>query len=197
MRAEPTPQPDRQHARNRVRQPRKTLTDQDRAEWASYAAQIRPLPGHAALPAPTPAKPPVQQTAANAQTFPRARFRAPSQHLTIGAAPAGLDKSTWHRFQAGRLPVDRRLDLHAHTAHHAYTRFEQVLSAAAAQGLRCIEVITGRGAGELGGVLKRELPLWINLPHLRPLILAASHPHAANTGSVRLLLRRTPPSASR
>jgi DNA-nicking Smr family endonuclease len=39
-------------------------------------------------------------------------------------------------------------------------------------------------------VLRRELPLWLNLPEIRPLVLAASHPHAANPGSVRLLLRR-------
>jgi DNA-nicking Smr family endonuclease len=112
--------------------------------------------------------------------------------LTIGSAPPGLDKSTWQRFHAGRLAADRRLDLHAHTAHRAFQRFEQALTTAAAQGLRCIEIITGRGSGEYGGVLKRELPLWINLSHLRPLILAASHPHPGNTGSVRLLLRQEP-----
>jgi DNA-nicking Smr family endonuclease len=39
-------------------------------------------------------------------------------------------------------------------------------------------------------VLRRELPLWLNLPALRPLVLAASHPHPANPGSVKLLLRR-------
>ena len=41
-----------------------------------------------------------------------------------------------------------------------------------------------------GEVLLRELPHWLNAPQLRPLILALAHPHAANTGSVRLLLRR-------
>jgi DNA-nicking Smr family endonuclease len=112
--------------------------------------------------------------------------------LTIGGSPTGLDKSTWQRFRAGRLAADLRLDLHAYTADRAFQRFEQTLVTAAGQGLRCIEIITGRGSGEHGGVLKRELPLWINLPHLRPLILAASHPHSANTGSVRLLLRRGP-----
>jgi hypothetical protein len=34
------------------------------------------------------------------------------------------------------------------------------------------------------------LPVWSILPALRPLVLAATHPHAANPGSVRLLLRR-------
>ena len=43
-------------------------------------------------------------------------------------------------------------------------------------------MITGRGSGETGGVIRRELPLWLNLPALRPLVLAAAHPHAANPG---------------
>ena len=54
-----------------------------------------------------------------------------------------------------------------------------------------VEVITGRGSGEQGGVIRRELPLWLNLPQLRPLVLAVTHPHAANVGSVRLLLRKS------
>jgi DNA-nicking Smr family endonuclease len=39
-------------------------------------------------------------------------------------------------------------------------------------------------------VIRRELPLWLNLPELRPLVLAAAYPHPANPGAVRLLLRR-------
>jgi hypothetical protein len=46
-------------------------------------------------------------------------------------------------------------------------------------------VVTGQG-----GVLRRELPLRLNLPELRGVVLAAAHPHAANPGAVRLLLRR-------
>lgn len=115
--------------------------------------------------------------------------------LVVGRAPGGLDKATWRRFAGGHMPVARRLDLHGHTAQRARDRFEQVLAAASAQGLRCLEVITGRGSGSEGGVLWRELPLWLNLPHLRPLVLAACHPQpgkagAANTGAVLLLLRR-------
>ena len=64
------------------------------------------------------------------------------------------------------------------------------LEQAHADHVRCVEVITGRGSGEAGGVIRRELPMWLNLPALRPLVLAATHPHAANPGSVRLLLRR-------
>jgi hypothetical protein len=57
-------------------------------------------------------------------------------------------------------------------------------------GLRCVAVITGRGSSPEGGVLRRELPHWLNAPDMRRLLLAAAHPHAANTGAVHLMLRR-------
>ena len=61
---------------------------------------------------------------------------------------------------------------------------------ASAERLRCVEVITGRGSGEQGGVLRRELPHWLNRAELRPLIVAAQHPQPGNVGAVRILLRR-------
>jgi DNA-nicking Smr family endonuclease len=39
-------------------------------------------------------------------------------------------------------------------------------------------------------VLRRELPHWLNAPDMRRMLLAAAHPHAANTGAVHLMLRR-------
>ena len=83
------------------------------------------------------------------------------------------------------------------TAHHAFAALRSFLRTAHADRVRCVEIVTGRGK-EGTGVLRRELPLWLNLPDLRPLVLAAAHPHAsnamhthtANPGSVRLLLRR-------
>ena len=48
----------------------------------------------------------------------------------------------------------------------------------------------GSKGGPEGGVLRRELPHWLNLPALRPLVLGAVHPQGANSGAVHLLLRR-------
>jgi DNA-nicking Smr family endonuclease len=101
-----------------------------------------------------------------------------------------LDKATWTKFRTGRMEAVRTLDLHGRTAQRAHHALHAFLLAAHADGVRCVEVITGRGSGEQGGVLKRELPHWLNEPALRPLVLAATHPHPANPGSVRLLLRR-------
>ena len=90
----------------------------------------------------------------------------------------------------GKQRPERRLDLHgkrAQEAHHAVRAF---LHSAFLDGLRCVEVVTGKGPAPEGGVLRRELPHWINAPDLRPLLLGAIHAPTANTGAVYLLLRR-------
>ncbi len=110
--------------------------------------------------------------------------------VTVGEQPAGLDKSTWARLRTGKMPPTRTLDLHGRTAQHAFHALQVFLHRAYADRVRCVEIITGRGAGENGGVIRRELPIWLNLPQMRPMVLAVTHPHAANVGSVRLLLRR-------
>ncbi len=169
----------------------KPLTDTDRAIWASFAQRVRPLPGRAVPPPPEPPRPaaplPAPVPAPAALAVRRPSSLAP---LVTGRHPPGLDRSTWQRFSAGKLPASRTLDLHGKTAHAAYHALDHFLRAAHADRVRCVEVITGRGSGEQGGVIRRELPLWLNLPGLRPLVLATAHPHAANAGSTRVLLRR-------
>ena len=160
----------------------RTLTEKDRLDWEAYAnrgalAVRKPVERGPEAPAPAVAPPP------------RRLGRKPDP-LAVGDQPGGLDKASWHRFRSGRLGPERTLDLHGRTAQRAHTALQAFLHAAHANGVRCVEVVTGRGSGEAGGVLRRELPMWLNLPDLRPLVLAASYPHPANQGAVRLLLRR-------
>jgi DNA-nicking Smr family endonuclease len=171
------------------RRPR-PLTDLDQAEWAAYAQRVSPMPGRSKPPPPEPAAlpAPILQPAQPVQPH-RAPAR-PSPALGIGYQPGGLDNSSWNRFRSGKLAAVRTHDLHGRTAQRAFHALHGFLHAAHADHVRVVEVITGRGSGETGGVIRRELPLWLNLPALRPLVLAASHPHPANPGSVRLLLRR-------
>ncbi len=171
-----------------TRRPR--LTDADREQWAAYARHIAPLPGRAAPPLPEPA--PALPVAPAPPVKPRGRppARAQSAPLAVGDNPGGLDRATWQRLRSGKLAPSRTLDLHGRTAERAFHALSAFLRAAQADGLRCVEVITGRGTGEAGGVIRREFPHWLNRPDLRPLVLAASHPHPANPGSVRVLLRR-------
>jgi DNA-nicking Smr family endonuclease len=167
---------------------RRSLTEADREAWRSYVQHVAKLPAAASV------APSAEVAAGATDPRPAVAARTPatpaSTPIEVGIAPGGIDRSTWGRFRAGKLPVARTLDLHGYTLQRAHAELHGFLGRAVAERLRCVEVITGRGSGESGGAIRREFPLWLNSPALRPLVLAASHPHAANPGSVRLLLRR-------
>lgn len=168
----------------------RALSDHDTAVWAAFAQKITPLPGRrpvAAIgtPAPEPAPP-----AAAREKAPPPVVKGRLTPVQISTQPPGIDTGTWQRFHRGKLVTARKLDLHGMTAQVAFHALRAFLRAAHADHLRCVEVVTGKGGGEGGGVIRREFPMWLNLPDIRPLVLAAAHPHAANHGSVRLLLRR-------
>lgn len=175
------------------------LTDADRAAWAAYASLVRPLAGRERPLPPDPVAPDLvpldpsftaPPATVKAVASPARPVRAPVPGVSLGAHPPGVDSATWQRFRTGRIQATRRLDLHGHTAQRAFHALSHFLKLAQAEHVRCVEVITGRGTQEGGGVIRRELPLWLNLPDLHPLVLAAAHPHPANPGAVRLLLRR-------
>lgn len=175
---------------------RRGLTDQDRALWQAYTARalVAPLPGKAlAPPAAEPAAPPLPAAPIPATPALPAPAPAPAPavaELRVGTAPAGLDGKRWQALRRGRMKPERTLDLHGRRAQDAHGAVRQFLAAAAAEGLRCVAIVTGKGSSQEGGVLRRELPHWLNAPELRELLLGAAHPHASNAGAVHLLLRR-------
>jgi DNA-nicking Smr family endonuclease len=162
----------------------KGLSKADLQLWAAYSQTLKLLPGKSRLavepePAAAPQAPLHETQAVNIKARPQAK------HVEVGSPPPGLDKSSWRKFRSGESRASRILDLHGMTAARAHHATLQFLQNAHAEQLRVVEIITGKGE-----VLVRELPHWLNAPQLRPLILALAHPHAANTGSVRILLRR-------
>ena len=166
------------------------LSEADRALWRAYAAEIVPLPGRelpAAPEAPPPA-PVVAQVPAPRPAPPPVRWTLPE--IAVNAPPPGLDERRWRDLRRGRMKPERTLDLHGRRAQDAHAAVHAFLADAYADGLRCVAVITGRGSSPEGGVLRRELPHWLNAPDLRRILLGAAHPHKANTGAVHLLLRR-------
>ena len=172
----------------------KALSAEDLRLWAAYGQTLsRLMPGKVRLPVePEPvqvAGPEAAEAAASGSPNgkPNAKSAASSGAgpVQVGLTPAGLDKATWKRFASGRIRAERRLDLHGHTAARAQQAVIRFVEAAYTEQARCVEIITGKGE-----ILWRELPHWLNAPGLRGVILAVAHPHAANTGSVRVLLRR-------
>ncbi len=168
--------------------------------WLDVMHEVRPLKGRLPKPAarpvvaaapdepvgPAPAAPTVAATAPPLRLHP---IRPP---VRIGVRHGGLDDTSWRALSNGKLRPQRRLDLHGQAAQPAFRMLPAFLLRAQAERLRCVEIITGAGSGPDGGILRRELPHWLDRSDLRPLVLAAVHPHARNVGSVRLLLRRRP-----
>jgi DNA-nicking Smr family endonuclease len=169
---------------------RRGLSDGDREAWAIYAQHVAALPGRAHPALPLPASVPVAAPALSVPAPVPAALPARPNYLEVGHQPGGVDNSTWGKLRTGKLRATRTLDLHGRTAQAAFLALQSFLHHAHADRVRVVEIITGRGAGETGGVIRRELPLWLNLPPLRPLVLAVTHPHQANVGAVRLLLRK-------
>ncbi len=137
------------------------LSEADRLTWAGYVLNVRALRDAPSLPQPSEAPQPSSQRAATRPAH--ATPRRPAPPVQVGAAPAGLDRGTWTRFRTGRLAPSRTLDLHGHTVQRAHDALHAFLRTAHAEGLRCVEIVTGRGQRE-DGALRRELPHWLNGP---------------------------------
>ncbi len=170
--------------------------------WLDLMHEVRPLKGRS--PTPRPASAPVAAAVQDGPAAPApaapavARTTLPPHPgpsrppVEIGVRLGGLDDTSWRALSSGKLRPQRRLDLHGQSAQPAFRMLHAFLLRAQAERLRCVEIITGAGSGPEGGILRRELPHWLDRGDLRPLVLAAVHPHARNVGSVRLLLRRRP-----
>lgn len=119
--------------------------------------------------------------------------------LKIGST-ANIDNNTAKKFKNGELKVEAELDLHGCTEEKAFEKVMSFVKNAYLHQYRCIDIITGKGLHatedcdffNVRGVLKDRVPQWLNLPEIRPLILAINHPSHQNGGSgvIRILLRR-------
>lgn len=121
-----------------------------------------------------------------------ARPGAPLPPLAAGAS-ADVDARTMDRLRRGRLRPEARLDLHGLTQEKAHRALDRFMTEAQASGHRCVIVITGKGrVSEGGGVLRNQVPGWLNAPGLRPRILAfaPAQPRDGGAGALYVLLRR-------
>jgi DNA-nicking Smr family endonuclease len=113
---------------------------------------------------------------------------------------ANIDANTAKRFRSGSFKIEDELDLHGCTENIAFERVINFIKNAYISGKRCVAIITGKGLHveneieifKTRGVLKERVPQWLNLPEIRPLILAIDHPQQKDGGSgvIRILLRR-------
>lgn len=115
----------------------------------------------------------------------------------------GIDRRTAQRFLRGRMVIDSRLDLHGMTRERAHKRLVSHLLRAHDLSHRCILVITGKGSRTQNtseyigvdsppGILRNEVPHWLNMAPLRDIVLSFSHakPWDGGEGALYILLKR-------
>ena len=80
-------------------------------------------------------------------------------------------------------PIEATLDLHGLTKLDAYERVQHFIIGAKRAGKRHVTIITGKGRGGEMGILRANLPHWLNEPALRPLISAVAEARAEKGGA--------------
>jgi DNA-nicking Smr family endonuclease len=159
---------------------------EERALWLAAMRDVARLgPGTATEPpAPSEAEPEPARAPAQAPAS-----RAPRD---LAAANPGLDRRSAERLRRGQLRVEARLDLHGMTQDEAHRALDGFLARAQDQGKRCVLVITGKGGGERGGVLRAAVPRWLGEAPNRGRVLATApaQPKDGGAGALYLLLRR-------
>ena len=180
------------------------LKDEDLALWRHVTRDAKPLvkrepPSARPAPAEAPpakAEPKADNEARPGRVLPRPRPAAPTRRaepaLEHGRA-AGVDRRRTERLRRGRLAVEARLDLHGYTQDQAHAALGHFLGESQARALRCVLVITGKGTTtEAGGVLRAQVPRWLNEPANRARVLAFDYalPKHGGLGALYVLLRR-------
>jgi len=94
------------------------------------------------------------------------------------------------------MPVEATLDLHGHTQDRARGELADFLARAQGSGKRCVRVVTGKGdISQGGGVLRAQVPRWLNNPENRARVLAFDYaqPQHGGLGALYVLLRKARP----
>ncbi len=172
------------------------LSPADLQLWRHVTESITPLNrrGETAPTPQTPApKPAAALPAAAAPTPPPepARPRVPARPVEIGVV-ADLDRRSAERLKRGEMEIDGRLDLHGLTQTDAHAALNRFLAASQAMGRRCVLVITGKGFRDGNGVLKSQVPHWLNQAPNRARVLAVmpARPHHGGGGALYVLVKK-------
>jgi len=188
MKRRPPPIPDLSEMPRRKR----GLSAEERALWENVAKQIKPLrKKFRAL---------KNQAAAESEVATIAGpMLRPAAPLKIAPAPkpqapplAPLGRRERAQLSRGRKEIDARIDLHGMTQTRAHRALFGFLQRAQDDGLSFVLVITGKGkvgAESERGVLRRQVPQWLNLPEFRLLVVGYEEAHVGHGGEGALYVR--------
>jgi DNA-nicking Smr family endonuclease len=100
-----------------------------------------------------------------------------------------IDAATARKLKRGQIAPEAELDLHGLSQSRAHAALERFVFSAARRNLRTVRIITGKGKGLEGGVLRRLVPLWLDAPELTPFVLTHLQATPAEGGTGALIVR--------
>ncbi len=108
----------------------------------------------------------------------------------IAAAPVAMDRKSFQRLRRGKLTPEAKLDLHGMTLDQAHGALSRFVMRAHGAGKRLVLVVTGKGKDRDSGgpipvrygVLRHNVPQWLCLPPLAPLVLQVTEAHISHGG---------------
>jgi DNA-nicking Smr family endonuclease len=174
---------------------KRVLSEDEKTLWRSVAKTAKPLRRRKAVvlnddEVPANAAPATRRHARTA-----AAPIAPASATKTSPPPlAPLGRREKSRLAKGRHPIDARLDLHGMTQARAHQRLIAFLRQAHGDGCVFVLVITGKGKASAvsdseRGVLRRQVPLWLDLPELRSLVVGFEQAHIGHGGEGALYVR--------
>ncbi|WP_259781839.1 Smr/MutS family protein [Aestuariispira ectoiniformans] len=178
--------------------------DEDRSLWDTVKRSIKPLEKRDRVYSPFTTHPELPETETAVQapaqrkrvalpkgyhptTPPKTGKSQKTQALSHGESP-GVDKRTANRLRKGRMQIDGKLDLHGMTQAEAHRVLIGFIENAYAMQKRCVIIVTGKGRG----ILKDNVPRWLNEGALRSRILSFSYAQQRDggEGALYVLIKR-------
>ena len=124
------------------------------------------------------------------------------------SAFAPLEKRLRTALKRGTRPIEAVIDLHGLRQNEAHSVLTGFIQRSSARGAGLVLVVTGKGRkmensgggslkpgsgynaeGDERGVLRRLVPHWLQLPHIRPLVIGFEEAHQNHGGSGALYVR--------
>jgi DNA-nicking Smr family endonuclease len=174
------------------------LSGEDRALWDEIAKSVKPMPGRRTKIGREPEALSLEDQISKGAEKPKRPLAVAREkkHRDPPAPPlAKVERRLKQKLSRGSAEIDAKLDLHGHTQAEAKSRLLRFLETAQAREHSLVLVITGKGKrsddswSNEGGVLKRQVPLWLSLPVFRLLVIGFEEAGARHGGAGALYIR--------
>jgi DNA-nicking Smr family endonuclease len=174
---------------------KRSLSEDEHTLWTVVTRSIKPLRRRkVVVPAPAEIAPPVLPPRKLAKAVKVVPPAAPASSRIAPPPLAPLGRRLKQKIGRGSEPIDARIDLHGMTQASAHGALAHFLRRAQHDGARFVLVITGKGKAGADphaerGVLKRQVPLWLESPELRALVVGFEAANIGHGGAGALYVR--------